>query len=90
MTTIMTPIVRVVRGRGRVMRHQVTIDWAIVGHLAMEAHEDGPPFTKVEAAVTSSGVRHRRPTMMSSIYLLTPAGIPILVNIGITHFKVLD
>ena len=43
MTTIVTPIVRVVRGRGRVMKPQVTIEWAIVGHLAMEAHEDGPP-----------------------------------------------
>ena len=39
MTTIVTPIVRVVRGRGRVMTPQVTIEWAMVGHLAMEAHE---------------------------------------------------
>ena len=37
------PIVRVVRCRGRVMACQVTIDWAMVGHLAMEAHTNGPP-----------------------------------------------
>ena len=37
------PFVRVVRGRGRVMTPQVTIEWAMVGHLAMEAHENGPP-----------------------------------------------
>ena len=43
MTTIVTPIVRVVRGGDRVMTPQVTIEWAMVGHLAMEAHEDGPP-----------------------------------------------
>jgi hypothetical protein len=43
MTTIMTLIVRVVRGRGRVVACQVTIEWAIVGHLAMEAHGNGPP-----------------------------------------------
>ena len=41
-TTIEGPIVRVVRGRGRVLACQVTIDWAMVGHLAMEAHGDGP------------------------------------------------
>ena len=35
-------IVRVVRGRGRVAACQVTIEWAMVGHLAMEAHGDGP------------------------------------------------
>ena len=44
MTTIVTPIVRVGRGRGRVMTRQVTIEWAMVGHLAMEAHENGPPW----------------------------------------------
>ena len=43
MTTIEGPIARVVRGRGRVVACQVTIEWAIVGHLAMEAHENGPP-----------------------------------------------
>ena len=43
MTTIVTPIVRVVRGRGRVLACQVTIEWAMVGHLAMEAHENGAP-----------------------------------------------
>ena len=43
MTTIEGPIARVGRGRGRVMTPQVTIEWAMVGHLAMEAHEDGPP-----------------------------------------------
>ena len=43
MTTIVTPIVGVVRGRGRVLACQVTIEWAMVGHLAMEAHESGPP-----------------------------------------------
>ena len=34
----MSPIVRVVRGRGRVVACQVTIDWAIEGHLAMGAY----------------------------------------------------
>ena len=34
----MSPIVRVVRGRGRVVACQVTIEWAMVGHLAMGAH----------------------------------------------------
>ena len=42
MPTIVTPIVRVVSGRGRVVACHVTIEWAMVGHLAMEAHEDGP------------------------------------------------
>ena len=42
-TTIVTPIARVGRGRGRVMTPQLTIEWAIVGHLAMETHENGPP-----------------------------------------------
>ena len=41
-TTIEAAFVRVVRGRGRVAACQVTIDWAMVGHLAMEAHGDGP------------------------------------------------
>ena len=43
MTTIEGPIARVVMGRGCVLACQVTIEWAIVGHLAMEAHENGPP-----------------------------------------------
>ena len=44
MTTIVTPIVTVVMGPScRVMTPQVTIEWAIVGHLAMEAHENGAP-----------------------------------------------
>ena len=43
MTTIEGPIARVGRGQGRVMTPQVTIEWAIVGHVAMEAHENGPP-----------------------------------------------
>ena len=43
MTTFEGPIARVVSGRGRVMTPQVTIEWAIVGHLAMEAHGNGPP-----------------------------------------------
>ena len=43
MTTMEGPIARVVRGQGRVMTPQVTIEWAIVGHLAMETHENGTP-----------------------------------------------
>ena len=43
MTTIVTPMARVVRGGGRVMTPQVAIEWAMVGHLAMEARENGPP-----------------------------------------------
>ena len=43
MTTIEGPITRVGRGQGRVMTPQVTIEWAIVGHRAMEAHVNGPP-----------------------------------------------
>ena len=45
LTGIVTPAAMVVRGRGRVMTPvpQVTIDWAMVGHPAMEGHEDGPP-----------------------------------------------
>ena len=42
-TTIEGLFVRVVRGQGRVLACQVTIDWAMVGHVAMEAHGDGPP-----------------------------------------------
>ena len=43
MTTIEGPIARVVRGGGRVVACQVTIEWAMVGHLAMEAHKNGSP-----------------------------------------------
>ena len=43
MTTIEGPIARDVKGRGRVVARQVTIDWAMVGNIAMEAHGDGPP-----------------------------------------------
>ena len=32
----------IVRVGGRVAACQVTIDWAMVGHVAMEAHGDGP------------------------------------------------
>ena len=42
MTTIEGPIARVGRGQGRVLACQVTIEWAMVGHLAMMAPGDGP------------------------------------------------
>ena len=35
-------IVRVERGRGRVVACQVTIEWAMIAHLAMEARGYGP------------------------------------------------